>query len=424
MEQPIVVYHCATMPGWEPIVEEQLDLFRDSGLNEIILTHVGPSLQAVLLQAERRGLSVRVARSDGNFHHFETFGMLEVQRLAKEEKTDRPILYCHTKGASSPQDAVKRYWRQAMADRVVRQWRSRVDELRTHHASGWCWWPSGDQHFSGNFWVASPVWLRLLPDFGNYHWSRHNGSRFSCEMWIGAGPTPCIAASACQMSYAYWSDPAFDWQKWVPIPIISEDALRYMSIAEILSSYGTDKDTDHSYGALYESIFPRDKRADVKLVVEVGVQRGRSLAAWQSIFPNAKIYGIDLASPPADDRWERAELIQGDATDPTFLAKFFAKIGDQPVDLFIDDGSHRFSDQLATMLMVSQNLKIKNYVIEDIPTMSSARILANGIGGEVLDRRGVKGRFDDLLVVRLEDGLLPQLQSPVAQDIPCPWGSL
>ena len=38
----------------------------------------------------------------------------------------------------------------------------------------------------------------------------------------------------------------------------------------------------------------RDLREDVRNVLEIGVQSGRSLRMWEEFFPNATIYGLDI----------------------------------------------------------------------------------------------------------------------------------
>lgn len=60
-----------------------------------------------------------------------------------------------------------------------------MEYLKDYDACGVSWCECGEQHFSGNFWIANPSWIRRLPNFAVYH-ANKNYQRFSCEMWIGA----------------------------------------------------------------------------------------------------------------------------------------------------------------------------------------------------------------------------------------------
>ena len=188
---PHVVYHIAEMGDWKIVVAEQLRLLRDSrlGLIEPIrVSFVGTDLDWLREEVRKVGVLVEVIRSDPNVSHYETFAMLEIERLAKIEKTDRPILYLHTKGVSAPGHHGKYVWRRSMEEYVIRLWQQNlklISEESGYDAVGLNWCATGLQHFSGNFWIARPDWIRRLPDFVGYHHAR-NLVRFSCETWIGA----------------------------------------------------------------------------------------------------------------------------------------------------------------------------------------------------------------------------------------------
>ncbi len=204
-EPPHVVYHVACMGNWRDVTREQFRLLAESGLRDVRLTHVGPDLPAVLAEAARHGVRATVVRSDPNTDHYETLALFEIDRLAKVEKTARPILYLHTKGVSAPQHRGKAAWRRLMGELLVRRWRENLAYLADHDAVGVNWWDQGEQHFSGNFWLANPAWLRRLPDFGSYHAAKRL-VRFSCEMWIGAAQY-CRAKSLGCSRECFWEWP-------------------------------------------------------------------------------------------------------------------------------------------------------------------------------------------------------------------------
>lgn len=206
---PHVVYHVAAMGDWQDVVREQLAMFREVGLGvaeAIRVTFVGNGVEWFTAAARHAGVDVVIVRADTNTDHYETFGIMEVERLAKVEKTTRPILYLHTKGVSASGNLHKRRWRLLMEDYTVRMWRENVAILAggNYDAVGVNWWKHGEQHFSGNVWMASADWVRRLPDYVTYHHGK-NLTRYSCEMWIGSAQW-CRAYSHLTSDQMFWAD--------------------------------------------------------------------------------------------------------------------------------------------------------------------------------------------------------------------------
>jgi len=209
-EMPLVVYHIASMGNWKEVVTDQFKLLKEVELNNIIITHVGKELTWVVKKANEFDLNIRVAKSNDNTDHYETFAMYEIERLAKQEKTDKPIMYLHTKGVSVPWHLGKRMWRQFMEFHTIRQWKWNIEHaLKDHDAVGVNWFNSS-KHFCGNFWIAKPDWIRRLPDYKWYHEVKSNCTRFSCEFWIGSNHE-CRAWSLAGINdLNFWYDD-FDW---------------------------------------------------------------------------------------------------------------------------------------------------------------------------------------------------------------------
>lgn len=191
--RPIVVYHVAAMGDWKTVVSEQLPVLADAGFGSdrdfVRVTFLGGpfDLMWFMKAAEAAGVAVVIVNMSDNTDHYETFAMLEIERMARVEKVTRRILYLHTKGVSAPGNAHKRRWRVLMEEFVVRRWREAVERMAVggYDTAGVGWMEHGEQHYSGNFWIADPGHLQQLPDFVGYH--RAKGLvRYSCEMWIGA----------------------------------------------------------------------------------------------------------------------------------------------------------------------------------------------------------------------------------------------
>ena len=219
--QPLhVVYHTAALGAawcWKSLIAEQLGMLKECGLVAIRATHVGRGEAFLRAEAERLGLDLTVVRSDPNTDHFETFALAEVERLAKVEKTDLPILYLHTKGISAPHHLGKLKWRKFMEFHTIRQWRWNISTLADHDCVGADWidtdWHHSRGHFCGNFWIANAEYLRCLPDFWEYH-AACDRSRFSCESYIGSGPSVRPWSLVCR-NHALWPDD-FDWMTLGP----------------------------------------------------------------------------------------------------------------------------------------------------------------------------------------------------------------
>jgi hypothetical protein len=206
--KPIIVYHIASMGHWQDVVREQLGLLKEAGLDDIRVTQVGDGTEWLLRAFAEHDLRMTLVQADQNIMHYETFALLEIERLAKVENVVCPILYLHTKGVSDPGHRGKQAWRRAMNEHVVRRWRENMRHLKNgYDAVGVGWMQHGEQHFSGNFWMANPDWIRRLPDYVGYH-SAKNFVRYSCEMWIGA-------QQWCRAYSLVWADqPLWEWDEY------------------------------------------------------------------------------------------------------------------------------------------------------------------------------------------------------------------
>src|SRR5439155_21067965 len=87
---------------------------------------------------------------------------------------------------------------------------------------------------------------------------------------------------------------------------------------------------------------------------------------WKEYFPHAVIVGIDIydKSSLAEDR---VTILQGDQSDPEFLADVSRRFG--PFDVIIDDGSHVSAHVIASFHYLFGSLTDDGiYAIEDLQT--------------------------------------------------------
>ncbi len=233
---PHVVYHCCAVNHYQELVRSQFCLLRQYGLTAALaeagdylrISHVGNDPQWILEEAARQDLPAKIVRQSENIHHFETFAMLEIERLAKVEKTERPILYFHTKGVTCPGDQCKENWRRVMEWHLIEHWRDRLQGLILNDACGFNFWFRGSNHFSGTFWIARAEWIRQLPDFVQFHHSQ-GLSRFSCELWIGSAPGIRALSLGCN-DVVTWQR-GFDWSWLMPPGRPRGDEITWISAA-------------------------------------------------------------------------------------------------------------------------------------------------------------------------------------------------
>ena len=166
----------------------------------------------------------------------------------------------------------------------------------------------------------------------------------------------------------------------------------------------SDNGTVHSYIEFYEGIlFPyRNKKINL---LEIGIWKGGSLLMWDEYFSKAKIFGIETSEFkwPDSEVKKNIEVIQGDGSSSEILNN--SKLKNVKFDIIIDDANHNIKQQQDIFNVFYKRLK-KNglYIIEDVENQLSALKLVNmGDNGVIIDRRKVKQRFDDLLVIFYKD---------------------
>ncbi|KAL1525397.1 hypothetical protein AB1Y20_020256 [Prymnesium parvum] len=183
-----------------------------------------------------------------------------------------------------------------------------------------------------------------------------------------------------------------------PSPAACPPSCATNDLLVLLDTYCSDKGTfwqsKHHYGTAYHSIFGsiRDTVASV-LEVGIGEDTAPSVATWSHYFPNAHIYPIDIktkrevserAKPGgATDRlvkhqaqfgceynysmWSNPRVhltLETDASVPEQLRRVQLP---ESIDIIIDDGSHKYLDQEATLHTLWPRLRDGGfYIIEDM----------------------------------------------------------
>jgi len=142
--------------------------------------------------------------------------------------------------------------------------------------------------------------------------------------------------------------------------------------------------------AVYIEKFNRLRDMNLCLV-EFGVDWGGSLILWAEMFPNWKIYGIDLpyieqfrgdekkaiCEDLASRYPNRFILNHGSQSDREFLERIFGSGFKEKIGIVIDDGSHIASDISQTFeIMYPKLMNGGVYCIEDWTTSHDAPAIA------------------------------------------------
>ncbi len=154
------------------------------------------------------------------------------------------------------------------------------------------------------------------------------------------------------------------------------------TIEELVKKYGTDK-TLSGYTPTYESLFsPIKDKATSILEIGLGTQdssipssfvgngnlfehykQGGSLRVWRDYFPNAEIYGVDIA----EDCMFKEERITTFLFDSSNSNDCKQQLKNLKFDIIIDDGNHDPKYQIKTLRNLFPQLKNEGYyIIEDI----------------------------------------------------------
>lgn len=129
-------------------------------------------------------------------------------------------------------------------------------------------------------------------------------------------------------------------------------------ILRVFNAMGTDKGKSHDYHLYYKEVL----NISPKSLLEIGVKKGNSLAAWRALVPGIELYGLDITKKNFDQeyiKYSEARVIEADSTVQKTTSNF------PTVDVIIDDGSHFYKDQIKTFEVFKGKFK-KVYVIEDV----------------------------------------------------------
>ncbi len=149
------------------------------------------------------------------------------------------------------------------------------------------------------------------------------------------------------------------------------------SLDALAVRYRTDKSHKvHNFAQFYDRHFAKLREKPLTLL-EIGVGRGASIRMWRRYFTNAKLFAVE--SETRRGRWFLgAKVMVGRQEDREFLKQVAEHTG--PLDILIDDGSHRVDDQQITLGAAFPFLKPGGYyILEDIHTSLPGQTIDFGL---------------------------------------------
>ena len=121
----------------------------------------------------------------------------------------------------------------------------------------------------------------------------------------------------------------------------------------------------HHYFDIYERFLSPLRDRPLKML-EVGVYKGGSLRMWTEYFgPSATLYGMDIVPEAVDRAPPNVRVFIGDQADRNFLRSVVEQVGE--LDVVIDDGGHKMSQQIATFEELYPITK-QLFIVEDTHT--------------------------------------------------------
>ena len=143
------------------------------------------------------------------------------------------------------------------------------------------------------------------------------------------------------------------------------------SLGQYFQKHDSDKSSRHHYERYYDRWLPPLCAKRQMRMLEIGVEKGKSMNVWQDYFANAQlIAGIGYKNHQRDRKTVDGvlSLYMGDQSDRKFLRWFVDDTGGT-FDLIIDDGSHVPSHQKTSFEELWPSVAEGGmYVIEDIET--------------------------------------------------------
>ncbi len=162
-------------------------------------------------------------------------------------------------------------------------------------------------------------------------------------------------------------------------PFVERVTRRYLpELSGWLAAFPTDKGSAHDYLGLYDQLLAPYRDLPDARILEIGVNKGGSLALWREYFAaSATIFGVDVN--PGVQTFPADAGIKVVIVDSRDAREVNAAFSGTKFDVIIDDGLHTPDAQARTFEAFRPLLKTTGiYVLEDVSECDPARFAAFG----------------------------------------------
>ena len=139
---------------------------------------------------------------------------------------------------------------------------------------------------------------------------------------------------------------------------------------------GTEFLEAHGFTEFYQPYFEKILNRAISekrkvYILEIGVWEGSSLHLYNEFFgpENCELYGLDIEPGYSQYHADNVHLFRTDQDSIDLLKETAKNFGDIKFDIIIDDGGHRYNQQLNTLLAYHNLVRTDGiYIIEDLHT--------------------------------------------------------
>mgnify|MGYP001242469537 CR=1 FL=1 len=128
------------------------------------------------------------------------------------------------------------------------------------------------------------------------------------------------------------------------------------------------------YVPVYQKVFNKFKDNELVNILEIGIGRGSSLKAYDSVFKKSNIIGIDINEGCKDlcKDYDNIKIIVGNVIYPSIRDEIHL----DSIDIIIDDGSHMPDDMIRAFNNLFEYLPASGaYIIEDLTCCRNSEYL-------------------------------------------------
>jgi len=376
LKKKIIIYiHIACLNTYEDIFMNLVNYIKESKLYDVVY-EIRCGVLGIQSQTFKNFIDkfnkIKIVKEDENLKLYENFTINKIIEDSKIE--DVYILYLHTKGCTKPNNININSWVNYLCYFNIEQWKICLNYLENCDMVGVNLQDKSSEelHYAGNFWWTKSDYIKYMEKIID---KSYNASEFHMTK-DGLGKFIGLWHSSCPHYNKEYPRKLYENKKILPYELTASKK----TLNNLANKYRLDKVLTHNYIPGYEKMF-KYIRYKIKNLLEIGIgsvennqmchvssigyKTGNSLKCWEEYFPNAHIYGIDIYAHSELNK-DRIMTFVANQNNDQNLKSVIDKIN-SPLDIIIDDGSHRGQHQVFSFMYLNKYLAPNGiYVIEDV----------------------------------------------------------